>query len=279
MTCSESSTCSAASADSALGLKEPGCEPLASAKSTDAAEIGSERSGPECRSTGMCAPSRSTPSLSTGRGQLTLFAEASPARTSAQPATQPRRGLRASDPGCGQKCSGLCESADPVGCSLRMWLASELSGLTKCSVTWSKRATSGGRPWYVLQTSAQTTLEHALGSLPTPVASTYGSNRGGAEGRVGQIRPSLRAMMLSPTATANLLAPSMQKWPGVQAFTKLVARFGSGKPALFKATRWLMGYPTTWMRGLPPSETRLSRRSRKSSGAGSSQPIEPSRDD
>lgn len=43
--------------------------------------------------------------------------------------------------------------------------------------------------------------------LPTPSASTYGSNRGGAKGRTGKERPSLETMAargeLWPTATAS----------------------------------------------------------------------------
>lgn len=259
-----SSAYSAELAALSSGSSAPACESSECAKLSSAAATGSPANGPASRSSPTCASS-----MPSTLGQLTLFAGDSPARTSAPHGTPRRQGLPARDPGCGLKCSGSCESADPVGCSLRMWLASELSALTQCSATWKKRATSGGRPWYVLQTSGQITGGRALGSLPTPVASTYGSNRGGAEGRIGQIRPSLRAMMLSPTETANLLAPSMQKWPGAQAFTKLVARFGSGKPALFRATRWLMGYPTTWIRGLPPSETPSSRKSQSFSGVGS----------
>jgi hypothetical protein len=58
-------------------------------------------------------------------------------------------------------------------------------------------------------------------SLPTPTRSDYGTNRGGAAGRTGKERPSLK-MMLTPTAKDNLSCPSMAKWPGARALMELI---------------------------------------------------------
>ena len=246
-----------ASVDSASGSSEPGCEPLPSLKSTTSAAGGCGSSGPVSRSMVTSASSRQISFL-----DATSSAAGSPAKTSARRDRHLRLDSAATDPGCGAKCSGSCESADPIGCLLRMSLASELSAQTGFSVTWKTQATPGGRSWYVLKTSEPRIRAREFGSLPTPTASAYGSNQGGAAGRVGPRRYSLRKMMLTPTETANLLCDSMQKWPGARAFRQLVSRFGSGKPALFRATRWLMGYPTTWMQQSLPSETQSSHTSR-----------------
>ena len=61
-----------------------------------------------------------------------------------------------------------------------------------------------------------------FGMLPTPTASSYGSNRGGAAGRTGKIRHSLGSM-----ARLGMLGT-----PG-----KLSARF----------VQWMMGFPEGWL--------------------------------
>ena len=58
--------------------------------------------------------------------------------------------------------------------------------------------------------------------VPTPSAVDYGSNRGGAAGRTGPERPSLKRM-LTPTAKDNLTAPSMQKWAGARELMAVLA--------------------------------------------------------
>ncbi|MEW5705100.1 MAG: hypothetical protein AB1781_11040 [Pseudomonadota bacterium] len=58
--------------------------------------------------------------------------------------------------------------------------------------------------------------------VPTPSAVDYGSNRGGAAGRTGLERPSLKRM-LTTTSTDNLTAPSMAKWAGARELMALLA--------------------------------------------------------
>ena len=58
---------------------------------------------------------------------------------------------------------------------------------------------------YLLRRLVPRISESAYSSLPTPSASTYGTNRGGRAGRVGKERPSLQQMArqgLWPTPTA-----------------------------------------------------------------------------
>ena len=86
-----------------------------------------------------------------------------------------------------------------------------------------------------------------LGELPTPTAQSYGSNRGGAADRVGEIRPSLRTM-LSPTARGNLNSPSMDKWAGARALRATMEGHGAtGTAALARIYGWMMGYPPGWL--------------------------------
>jgi len=96
------------------------------------------------------------------------------------------------------------------------------------------------------QVSLETVL-HPDGWLPTPSAQDYGSNRGGAAGRVGEPRPSPRSM-LSPTAKVNLEAPSTDKWAGARALRALMTSLGAtGTPALARIYGWLQGYPPGWL--------------------------------
>lgn len=102
--------------------------------------------------------------------------------------------------------------------SLESRLRQRKFGSTLCSLTWKHFITPAGRQLCRLLASVPRIAETASGLLPTPAAQSYGSNQGGAAGRTGKVRPSLEAMartglLPSPTAKANMLAPSMQKWP------------------------------------------------------------------
>ncbi len=106
--------------------------------------------------------------------------------------------------------------------------------------------------------------------LPTPTASSYGSNQGGANGRTGAVRLSLQAMaakglLATPTEIASQLSPSMAKWPGCAAW-QMVHPTG---PLLPSFVEFLMGFPDGWT-DCGPSATRSSRSARKSSAASSS---------
>jgi hypothetical protein len=111
--------------------------------------------------------------------------------------------------------------------------------------------------------------------LPTPSATSYGSNQGGAAGRVGPVRHSLESMArhgLWPTPTS--LSPAKNgnneagNSCGLVAIRKRILdetpqATGSLSP-LWVA--WLMGYPTEWL-SLEPSAMPSSRKSRKWSAA------------
>jgi len=111
---------------------------------------------------------------------------------------------------------------------------------------------------------------------PTPSASSYGTNQGGAAGRVGPIRPSLETMArynLWPTPTAR------DFWaPGTPERLSRARRKSSRGQALTEEAggllnptwvEWLMGFPIGWT-DCVASATRSSRRSRNGSRGASS---------
>ncbi len=157
--------------------------------------------------------------------------------------------------------------------------------------------------------------------LPTPAATEYGSDKGGAAGRVGPERPSLRTMLL-PTpikppertlhrgyarteqngqrgrdlaamilAEPELLAtPTKRDWRSGKASEATHARNArplseqayargiTGTAALLILVEWMMGFPPRWLLDAalavpasPPTATRSSQRSPRSSAVPSSQ--------
>jgi len=106
--------------------------------------------------------------------------------------------------------------------------------------------------------------------LPTPSATSYGSNQGGAAGRVGPVRHSLESMARhglwpTPTAINNTGGAALCKWGGSGARAKLRTMVtpaelnGSLNPTWVE---WLMGFPLGWTVS-KLWETRSSHKSRK----------------
>ena len=94
---------------------------------------------------------------------------------------------------CGPSYFELSLRCDRVGASLRMYLALELSELTRCLMTWQEQTTPLGRWWWVLSMPELRTDENGFGLLPTPSETPYGRNKGG-QNRDGPERPSLETM-------------------------------------------------------------------------------------
>jgi hypothetical protein len=129
--------------------------------------------------------------------------------------------------------------------------------------------------------------------VPTPSATDYGSNQGGAAGRTGKVRPSLKTI-LTPTAKGNMHHESMKKWAGNWAFlaTPTARDWRSGKASdathdrnsrplneqleraalsgtavLLAVSEWLLGYPPGWLaRASALTAIPWSRKSPKQSG-------------
>lgn len=100
--------------------------------------------------------------------------------------------------------------------------------------------------------------------LPTPSASSYGSNKGGAAGRVGTAWPSLETMArhnLWPTPTASDAAhggPGRRYGNGDKTLSALAAALSPKKGSLNpQFVEWLMGYPKDWTKLSPETEAWL----------------------
>jgi hypothetical protein len=172
-----------------------------------------------------------------------------------------------STPDSGTSSLESSERLEHLGSSLRTHLASALSALTGCSLTWKNARTPGGRSWWVLSMPARHKSGSGHSLLPTPratdadrggrvdllqvlrgyktthtamilptcTASNYGNNRGGAAGRVGPKRWSLRSQI-------------------------------PGKTDLLTVSRWMMGYPKMWTLLSKPMEMLCCPSSPSSSG-------------
>jgi len=137
----------------------------------------------------MCAPSTADP----GPGTLTSSAEGSPAPTSAPQAGAPAS--TASNLASGERWRGSFARYDRATRSWKTAQFSLLGGLDEFSETWPRWGSMRDGACSELPMSARLTSEIESGSLlPTPTASSYGSNQGGSAGRVGPVRLSLQTM-------------------------------------------------------------------------------------
>lgn len=136
---------------------------------------------------------------------------------------------------CGERCSDWCASADPSGCSLRMWARSALEALTGYSLTWKRKATPAGRSWWVLGRSGRPTSGSASGSWPTATrqdaaqsgAAAYSTESGRHAGTT--LTDAARGLWASPQARdwkdsgptqGNRKSPNLgtqAHWPSPQA--------------------------------------------------------------
>lgn len=230
---------------------------------------------------------------------------------------------------CGANTGASLANFDPASSSWRTFQACLVSGWEPFSETFPRSGMMRSGTVYQLQPSApitgeigsglwrtptagderacttgtqnQTMLAHQV-LLPTPSATSYGSNRGGAMGRVGPARHSLESMArhgLWPTPRAHdaradfaklersntgmSLETAARLWPtptslspakdgnneagnscGLVAIRKRILDENPQATGSLNPqwVAWLMGYPTEWL-SLEPSATPSSRRSRK----------------
>ncbi|WP_244441325.1 MULTISPECIES: hypothetical protein [Methylosinus] len=89
--------------------------------------------------------------------------------------------------------------------------------------------------------------------LATPAKRDFRSAKASEQTMRGNARPlnehlANAEMMLTPTKTGNLTAPSMLKWAGARALAKMLASHGlTGTAALPITYGWIMGYPPSWL--------------------------------
>ncbi len=233
---------------------------------------------------------------------LMLFAEGSPARTSAPPAAdealaEPDPGSggtsRASSRGSGRRSSSSKTSQAERGPGSRTSARSSTSLAIErvpseylpstserptdeheCSCLLAtplasdgKRGATGSGQWQRRMAEGKACLPPLptaarLGLLPTPAASRSGNNQGGAAGRVGPIRESLDS-----AARKGLLPTPTVNYNRAG----LTDRSGDGLATVIggplspRFVEWLMGFPDGWT-DCEPSETPSSPSAPKSSG-------------
>ena len=149
--------------------------------------------------------------------QLTLFPADSLAPTSVSPDNRPES--TALNPAYGTNSLALLATFDlntrSWRTSQRCFLATEADGLAEFSETWPRSGILRSGIVYQRPPLTRLTGETASGSLltptiPTPSASSYGTNQGGSAGRVGKVRPSLETMArknLWPTPKSSPSGP------------------------------------------------------------------------
>lgn len=133
---------------------------------------------------------------------MTLSVADSPAKTSVPLAKA--RALAVLEAAFGTSTCESSANTPPISSLSKTWLAAPSDGLISSEATWGGRVTKAYRSRLALLMSELRTFENGSSLLPTPTASTYGSNQGGASGRTGQIRMSLATL----ARTGNLLLPT-----------------------------------------------------------------------
>ena len=115
----------------------------------------------------------------------------SPASPSASRGRAWRKPTRA---GSGQLSRASFARYDPATCSWRTSRASLDGEWETYSETWPRAGMTRNGIAFRRPPSARPTSESGSGLLPTPSASSYGTNQGGGMGRTGPVRPSLETM-------------------------------------------------------------------------------------
>ncbi len=237
-----SSTSFPASADLALALNEPECEPSPSARSSRSSGQSSASIGLTWPVTMISEPSPPNVSGQTGFPWMRSV-EDSPAKTSRKPGNLAVSKPNAAD--FGLNTLGSFANYDPKSSS---WRTSQicLSGeLAEFSETWPRSGTMLGGVVSGLAISEPPTSEIGFGLLPTPRAAKRGARN-------------------PRTAIASLHRRGRTKAHKLEdALAILEGRTGVPNP---EYVEWMMGLKPTWTE-LEPAATPSSRKSPKSSGA------------
>lgn len=253
-------TYSAASADSASALSEPGCEQCSSSSSTRSA-------GPSSPNTGPTSPAMTTSAPFTLPLDLpTSSAEGFPAKTSAT-----RERVRDwPEPGrdFGESTPVWLAKFDPDSSSWRTSQHCLVEGLEPFSETWPRSGMTRNGTAYRLPPLAHLTDATEYGSWPTPNAA---DNRPRATAystarrmRLGKQISLEAAVKFWPTPAARDYRDGGYPAEHARHTPSLAAQAGGTLNPTW--VEWLMGFPLGWT-VCEAWETRSSRRSRKSSAA------------
>ncbi len=255
-----SAASSPASADSTSASSSLASSAAGRSNSTPSPAPSSSATGPTSDATTISGPGQpQTPSSSTSSSEGSLASRsASPARASRKPTPG----------GSGPSSDGWLPGFAPRGSSSR---TCRDCGAVACEECWPTLPLSGsmrsGQCSAHEMSVPRTSASASSSLLPTPVASSYGSNRGGSAGRVGKSRPSLETMPRSDlwptptvkgnynrrgssptsgdglqTAVNNYPTPTASRRTGLQSHGVNVIS-GTLNPTWVE---WLMGFPLGW---------------------------------
>ncbi len=176
--------------------------------------------------------------------ELGSSAAGSPARTSAP--QERAKGSRASARGSGGSSRASSGKSTRSSSSSRTSPPVAGIGCPTCGETCTCWGTEPVPSRFLPSTSERpTSAAECLWLLPTPSASSYGTNQGGAAGRVGKVRASLQTMArkgLLPTPTIkgnyNRAGASARSGDGLATVI--------GGPLNPRFLEWLMGFPDEW---------------------------------
>jgi hypothetical protein len=164
----------------------------------------------------------------------------------------------------GTSSNALLRSAARAGLWSKTWQAAQLGGLIPWSGGWNGSGMLAYRSRLRQAMLALRTSESECSSLPTIRATDAG--RGGRGDLIAVLRgnpnPHSGGMLPTLTATANLLSPSMAKWPKHRALRavllpatiKQMHQVGTGHHLNPDWCRWYMGFPPGWLDALDASK-------------------------
>jgi hypothetical protein len=213
------------------------------------------------------------PRASSMTDQLTLFAEAFPARTSPRPARA--QASAASGRAYGSRCAELLARYDPA---TQSWRTSQLcldGGLAKFSETWPRSGMTRSGTAYRLPPLAPLTDGTASGLWPTPNVPNGGRTIHHAEFKGNtayhngkKVQVGLEAMVKmwpTPVSRDKRTIKGAQHpagWTGAKGLCETVGEVEGTATGSLNPTwvEWLMGFPAEWT-ALEPSATPSSRKS------------------
>lgn len=150
------------------------------------------------------------------------------------------------DPDCGGSSPESSTNLARASSSSKTSRVVHVVGCPRCGVNCTCLDTTPPPTRFLPQSSVRRTCDDGSSLLPTLSAATYGSNRGGANGRSGPDRPSLETLAkrgLLPTLTRR-----DEKGPGpkhTKGGSDLPQALGGHLSADW--CRWFMGFPVGWL--------------------------------
>lgn len=183
-----------------------------------------------------------------GEAVLTWFLVGFRAKTSASPGVAPESTGSGADSGL-----SLLGSLARYDRASRMWKTHQLSLLADsgaCLETWPRWGQMLDGVCYPQQPSALGTNGIDCGLLPTLTATEYGSNRGGAAGRMGAERPSLQTMARRGTLPTLTCGGNYNRKGASPTIGDGLATVLGG-PLNPEWCEWFMGWPIGWTGSAP----------------------------